>query len=319
MSGKYIINNLKKKDREEGITLISTFSRELFVPIFFKTLEQMKLPREKIHLLIYDNTQDVSLSNALQEAMKGYGDKYKSIRLYKSYLKGRGSIKGSGNERFKTSKLWNIWQMWIRIFQSPQTMVHTPTFFMMEDDTICPSNSFNKLYKSLMASEKIAMVTAIATGRNNKPWDSVRLGVHNVTMKGKKLIRRESFHPDTKGIKEINGAGVYCFVARTKGFNSGFDGFDPISFKTPFFAMDNVLIWNIVNHGYKVLADFSVWCSHLQASAARVIAFGKYQAVEMIDIWIPEINNYAQGIEIKRTNQRNRKYRVRKMAESWEI
>ena len=68
-----------------------------------------------------------------------------------------------------------------------------------------------------------------------------------------------------------------------------------------------------------ILADFDVWCSHLQASAGRIIAFSKDQAVQMADIWIPQFNNYAQAVEVKSKDHKGRRFRVRKPAPSWEI
>lgn len=319
MKGKYIINTLKKKEAKEGITLICTFSRRIMVPMFFKVLEQMDLPRKDMHLLIYDNTQDVLLEKALMEALSPIRYQYRSIRLYKSYLKGRGNITGSGNEMFKESILYNIWVMWKRLFVSSPKMIFTPTFFMLEDDTIAPPNAFKRLYKTLLRDDNTAIVTGIATGRSPYPWTPARLGVHYINMKGFKLISRNSLHPDTKGIVDIDCCGVYCYVARTELFLKGFEGYDPYIQNIPFFAMDNVLTWNIKRKGYKVLADFRIWCSHLQCSSARIISFGKDQALEMADLWIPKFNNYAQGVEIIPKGSKVRRFRVRKRAESWEI
>ena len=163
MKGKYIINNLDLKDKKTGVTLVCCFSRMVFVPFFFSALEKIKMPRKDIHLLIYDNTQDGLLQLKLEEEIKKIQDKYKSVRLYKSYLKGRGSIAGSGNEQFNNSKLYNIWVMWKRLFTNKNTMIHTPYFFQLEDDTISPPYCYEKLFKTLKKDQRIAMVTGIST------------------------------------------------------------------------------------------------------------------------------------------------------------
>ena len=319
MRGKYIINNLKKQEATEGITLIATFSRRIMVPIFFQALEGMDLPRDEMHLLIYDNTQDVLLQEALEKELSKRMGIFKSVRLYKSYLRGRGNITGSGNEQFKQSILYNIWVMWKRLFVSKPQMIHTPAFFMLEDDTIAPPDAYRRLISTLQKRANIALVTGIATGRSPYPWTPARLGVHYIKMKGHKLISRNSLHPETKGLVDIDCCGVYCYVARTKLFLDAFKGYDPDTLNIPFFAMDNVLTWNIKKKGYRVLADFDVWCCHLQCSAARIISFSKDQALEMADLWIPQFNNYAQGVEIRPKGVKNRRYRVNKKAESWEI
>lgn len=319
MRGKFLINNLKKKDKTEGITLVVTFSRKLFIPMFFKSLENMKLPRKDIHLLIYCNSVDPILASELTEKAYSLMHKYKSVRLYNSYLKGRGNISGSGNEVFKSSKLWNIWHMWQKLFIKNGGMIHTETFFQLEDDTIAPPNAFKRLYGLLLKNPKAAMVTGISTGRAPAPWVPVGLGVHKMKMKGFFCLERHSLSPDTKGVVEVDGCGVYCFAARTEAYKTGFNGYDPIKLNVPFFGLDNILTWNMKKHGFKLLADFSVWVSHLNASSARIIAFSKDQAIEMYTVWLPKVNNYAQGVHVKKKSHKPSRYQVKKHAQTWEI
>lgn len=315
----YIINTMKRSNSTEGVTLICTFSRVVFAPIFFKMLNDMDLPRKNIHLLVYDNTQDIILKETLEKELIKIKADFLSVRLYKSYLKGRGNIRGSGNEQFRNSKLYNIWHMWKRLFIVNGGLVYTPTFFQLEDDTIAPPNAFKVLFKTLFKNDDVAMVTAIETGRANVPWIPVGLGVHRMKMKGLFCLERRTLNPDTKGIVEIDGSGVYCFAARTDAYKTGFDGYNPVKLNVPFFGLDNIFVWNIKKHGYKILADFSLWCSHLEASAGRIIAFSKDQAIEMLSFWVPKANNYVQGLEVKKKGQKPRRYRVKKHAPTWEI
>ena len=313
--GNFLINNLKPSEKADGITLIITFSRKIFVPFFFSSFKNLKLPRSDIHLIVYDNTCDEPLKEALFQLAEPLIAEFKSVRFYKSNLKGRGNVVGSGNEQFRNSKLQNIWLMWKRM----RHMIHTDTFFLLEDDTICPPDAFSRLYKTLMSSNRVGFVTGIETGRFATPWLPVRLGVHKVKMKGLKVLERRSLSPNTKGIIPIDAAGVYCFAARTKCYLSGFEGYDPVSLKVPFFALDNVLVWNMKKHGWRILADFNVWCTHLQASSARIIAFGKEQATEMIDLWLPKYHTYAPAFETKKAHQKLRRVLVRKPAPTWEL
>jgi len=275
----------------------------------------MKLPKKDIHLLVYDNTEDEPLKEELLKEVQPLTSEFRSVRLFKSYLPGKGNIMGSGNEQFKKSKLNNIWKMWLRM----RSMIYTDTFFVLEDDTIAPPDAFQKLYKTLKSHKGVGFVTGIETGRFAYPWLPVRLGVHYVKMQGLKILERRSLNPNTKGIVPIDAAGVYCFAARTKAYLSGFHGYDPIELKVPFFGLDNVLTYNMKKHGWQVLADFSVWCSHLEASAGRLIAFSKDQAIEMADIWLPQYNNYAHGVEVKPKGSRDRRLRVTKLAPYWSL
>jgi len=315
VKGKFLINTLKKSDEKNGITLIITFSRRALVPFFFAAFENMQLPKKEIHLLIYDNTEDEPLRKGLEPLARKYALQFRSVRLFKSYLKGKGSISGSGNEQFSCSKLQNIWSMWLSL----RRMIKTEFMFVLEDDTICPPNAFKRLLKILQRNSRVGFVTAIETGRNPYPWQPVRLGVHKVRMQGLKVLERHSLSPFLKGVVPIDASGVYCFAARTKAYLSGFEGYDPKKLRVPFFGLDNVFTYNIKQHGWQLLADFSLWCSHLQLSTSRIIAFSKDQAVEQYDLWVPKLHNYAQGIEAKKKGQRARRYQVRKFAPTFSL
>ncbi|GAH77521.1 unnamed protein product, partial [marine sediment metagenome] len=167
-----------------------------------------------------------------------------------------------------------------------------------------PPDAFPRLYKILMSDPKIGFVTGIETGRGPMPYIPVRLGIHNMRMRKGKLMERISFDPNTKGVVEVDAAGVYCFVARTKAYKTGFVNYKPIANSFTWFAMDNVLTYNIKKHGWKVLADFGCWCSHLQISLGRICLFGKDQSLHYTDLYIPKYDTYAIGLEIKETNKK---------------
>jgi hypothetical protein len=305
---------LKPEEKKDGITLILTCSKLGLLPFFFAGLKKMDLPREQMHLLIYDNTDDENFLEALKNEIDEFFcpkcRQFKSVRLYKSYLKPKGALAGSGNEKIGASKLINIWRMWQKIYH----MIYTETFFQLEDDTICPPDAFRRLWGLLMQDSRVGFATAIETGRNALPYSPVRVGLHKIVLKDGKLLKRESFDPDTQGVVEIDAAGVYCFAARTEAWKTGFIDYKPISNIFSLFAMDNVLTYNIKQHGWKLLADFDCWCDHMQVSPNRIMLFSKEQALHMVDLYVPEYDTYAVGMEIKKPNQKLRDYLIRKPA-----
>ncbi|MBA7674657.1 hypothetical protein ES703_82878 [subsurface metagenome] len=305
---------MKKTDYKKGITLVLTCSKPKILPFFFAGLKKMDLPKEDMHLLIYDNTDSPAVLEIIMDEIDEFQcakcKKFKSIRLYKSYLKPRGALKGSGNEKFGASKIYNIWLMWKKIYH----MIYTDTFFQLEDDGIYPPDAFKRLYKLLMSSSKVGFVTAIETGRNAVPYVPTRVGIHTMRMRKGKLLERKSFDPKTRGVVEIDAAGVYCFVARTKAYKSGFVDYEPVRNAFSMFAMDNVLTYNMKRHGWKLLADFGCWCNHLQLSIGRICFFGKDQALHFTDLYIPKYDAYAIGVEVKKPNQTRRAYLINKPA-----
>ena len=315
MKGKYIINNTDGKTKNKGITLVCCFSRRFFIPIFFKTLEQMDIPRKEIHLIVYDNTDDKQLEADLIPVVEGLSDSYLSVRLFKNYLPPKYTSDGKADAPFKDAKTSNIWEMW----KDLPNHIHTKTFFQLEDDTIAPADAFMVLFRDLEKYPDAAYITGIETSRNAIPWFPTRLGVHQLKVcpcKGKhKILKRHSLDPETKGIVPITCSGVYCFAARTKEFFSGLKNFDPYKINPPIWALDMLFTRNMRVHGHAIYANFDIWCTHLHASGARLIAWGKEQAVEMIDFWMPECENYAMGIEVCK----NGKLKEIKKADSWEL
>lgn len=277
------------------ITFVGTFSRYNMVKPWFDALEKMQLPRNKIHLLIYDNSQSSLLSIALKDKCSHLKKSFLSVDYYYSGRRGGTTLNGQSNDNFETSKLKPIWEMWKDI----KDMIKTEIFFLVEDDTVAPPNAFNVLVEDLLTLENASFVTGIETGRGVLPWQNVRLGVHNMEVVNNKVLKRISLDPNSEGIHKIDGSGVYCFACFTKDYQDAFGTMDEWVDQVPFFAMDNILTYNMKLNGKELYADFSIWCDHLHQSGGQLFPFNKKQAVIMADLWIPEFNSYAQGIEIK--------------------
>lgn len=315
MKGKYLIDTTTNENRKLGATLVCCFARRVFIPFFFKALEQMEIPREEVHLIVYDNTDDKQLEADLISVVEGLSDSYLSVRLFKNYLPSKYTSDGNPDKPFKDSKTSNIWEMW----KDLRNHIHTDYFFQLEDDTIAPADAFMVLFRDLEQNLDAAYVTGIEVARNAIPWKAVRLGVHHLKVcpcgGRNKILKRHSLNPETKGTVPITCSGVYCFAARTKEFFSGLKNFDPYKINPPIWALDMLFTRNMRVQGHANYANFNVWCTHLHASGARLIAWGKEQAVEMVDLWLPEFGNYAMGIEVCKDD----KPKKIKPADSWEI
>ena len=278
------------------ITLVCTFSRPNMVKPFFEALDEMLLPRDKIDLLIFDNTENITLHPLLEAQAKRLEPYFKSVRLYTSGRVGGCTLLGQSNDKFNKSKLRPIWDMWVDLCK----LIKTDVFFMLEDDTIAPPHAFYTLLCDFLTCKNAGFITGIETGRVLFEWMPVRLGVHYLTRRKNKILRRLSLKPTERGIKEIDCSGVYCFICFTKLWKKAVENQKGYILECPFFGMDNLLTNNIKKLGYKLYADFRVWCDHLHQAHGSLIKFNKRNAVQMLDIWLPEANNYAQCIEIKK-------------------
>ena len=53
---------------------------------------------------------------------------------------------------------------------------------------------------------------------------------------------------------------------------------------------------NIKLDGIPVIADFGIWCKHMEGRSDGIIYWGKERAVPMADVWLPKYKTYAQGV-----------------------
>lgn len=277
---------------DHQVDLFVTFSRKGCVKPFFPSLLNMELPGEQINLFIYNNTEKDILQKELKKWAEICKDYFGRVELYQSGRKSGQTIMGQSNENFDESKLKPIWEMW----QDIKDRISTEIFMIIEDDTLVPKNAFLQLLEDLLTQKGAGFVTGIETGRSPYDWSEVRLGVHKMWVKGNQIIKRISLDPNLEGVQEIDASGVYCFVAYKEAYEKGFVGMEKYVKKCPFFGMDNILTYNIKRGGYKLYADFNVWCEHIQPGLSRLLRFGKEHAVIMADVWLPEFNNYGQGI-----------------------
>ena len=64
----------------------------------------------------------------------------------------------------------------------------------------------------------------------------------------------------------------------------------------PRFAMDVIHTNNIVLAGWDILADFSLWCVHMNSTPKKILFWGKRQCRPQLDLWLPDWQVYAQGV-----------------------
>jgi hypothetical protein len=205
------------------------------------------------------------------------------------------TLYGEEPKSWDETKLNYIWQM----MKDLKKIVDTSLVMQIEDDTLPPRNTFKLLYKDIKSDEKVGLASAIETGRGPEINKKTRVGVHYIVRDGNKLIKRISLDPNTKEVVEVDATGWYCYLAKTKAWRAGFEGMDEYVKEIPLFALDNFHTNNIKRAGYKLLADFRLKCWHLQLMGNKIYIWKTNQAIQMMDVWIDEAKNYAQGVVIK--------------------
>jgi len=280
---------LRKQDKRKGFTLVICFSRRWCVAPFFDRFKKLKFDRAKCHLLIFDNTDNVLLEQELIDAVAPLRKEFLSLRYYKTYRQGGYVVRGEPNNDFYKSKIFPISQMQ---FDIPK-LVHTKTFVQLEDDELPqnPNTITRLLY--LLSLKNVGLATGVSSARNPdlKP---VGMGVHQVVeMQGDRIIKRICCSPDTKGVVEVQATGFYCFATyRDLWIKCLNDSKKSVS-GLPHWAFDTWVTHRIIKRKLKILADFSLWCDHLQIIPKGVYFFNKKDAKLDVYVYVPDLNVYA--------------------------
>ena len=284
-------------------TLIITFSRLYCVSHFFDAFHMARIDGSICHLLVIDNSSDVRLSRALKTRCEIYAGAFKSVRLVKTWRQGGleniAKVNPEGVDGFKKSKIPYIFEMHKDIVR----LCETERFVLIEDDTIPPWKTRPYLVHDLLALlekyPRAGIATAIETGRSMITWLSVRLGVHYLYRPGRKILWRLSPGPNLRGLHVVDACGWYCCASYKSLWSLSLTDMDSYVEEVPRFALDVVHTNNISRRGRFIIADFSAWCEHLQSTSDGVYRYGRKQAVPMVDVWLPEWNDYAQALALK--------------------
>jgi len=275
-----------------GFTLVLCFSRSWCVTRFFRRFEKMRVDVGNCNLVIFDNSNSSMLERLLREVYEGYKDGFRTVRLYKTYRSSGPEILTDDIGDFDHSKLPMIYAMQRDIMD----LIHTDVFVLLEDDTLAPKNAVIKLLQTLKHHKKIGVVCAIETSRSIVPFAKVRLGVHYMKVEGHKIIERISLPSNFTGLRGVHGCGWYCIASHKKIWSDALNEMRPYIHEIPRWGLDNIHTYLIHRKGFRVVADFSLWCKHMQTTPEGIIEWGKKQSRPMLDIWIPSYGKYAESV-----------------------
>lgn len=299
MEGKkpeFLIDTTGGKDTARGFTLISCFSRAWCARNFFYAFNRLKIDMKNCHLLVIDNSDLATVRDELMRFVSVYRDAFYTVRLLKTWRQGGRELVTMNNAEWNVGKLPYIYEM----HKDMMKLCTTEKFVLLEDDTIPPYKTHPDVVMRLLSMlekyPRCGIATAIATGRSHVAYAKTRLGVHYVERDENRLVWRLSPSPKLQGIYKVDACGWYCCASYKKLWLRGLEGMDEYVADVPRFAMDVMQTNNIKRLGWDILADFSMWCQHMNHTSDGIIFWGKKQAVPMLDVWLPDWKVYAQGI-----------------------
>lgn len=292
----FLLDTTEGVDMKKGFTLVLCFSRRWCIVPFFEAFDKLRIPVDDCHLLIFCNSDSPLLERDLLVYAERYRKVFKTVRMYQSYRRGRGTMSNIPSDPDHRGKLPYIYAMYLDIID----LVTTEVFINLEDDTTVPSGAVMRLLSIMEENNNRAFVTGIETNRGPYEGVKTRLGVHYIKREGNRIIERLSLDPDTRGVVPVDACGWYCCASTPEIWKLGFEGVEKYFWEIPRFALDMFHTNNLKLAGIPVLADFGTWCKHMEGRNDKIIYWGKKQAVPMADIWLPKYKTYAQGVVLGR-------------------
>lgn len=231
------------------ITIVLPVSRENFLKQVFTNLEFMDCDREHTHLLVY-----VDGDPRLYEAARRYTVNSKfsqKLCIYRS--------KGLPNPNSVIRRRQRI----AAIHNELKTLINPCDYiFMLEDDTLFPNNTIQKLVKNYAMYPYAGFISAMELGR----WGVAYIG-------GWKVNDPYDIHEiksidDGNDLIEVDAAGFYCQFTTYKNYiNYEFAPFENLLGPDFNFGI------TLRRQGYKNYIDQSIKCRHLTLKGE--VAFGK--------------------------------------------
>lgn len=293
--GQMLYSQGDEKCLKSDFTLVLCFSRLWCFLRFFESFERMTMDVSKCHLLIFDNSDNTALMDALMDRASSYIGAFKSVRLYKSWRLYQRPLLTKKVISWKDSQNGPILGMHMDVFR----LCKTERFVMIEDDTICPTDAVPRLLSLLDDNPKCGMATAIQPMRQSAAYMVSYPAVYYVKRDGDMIVENVALSPYLRGVHKVDGTGWYCFASYKSVFRKATMKLLELDDKTRNHAVDIFHISEIRKLGYDVLADFGLWCGHFMKDGNSDFIWSKKHCKPMLSKWIPEWKCYTKITNMK--------------------
>jgi len=190
------------------ITLYVPFSRPWAIEPFFTNLNKMDLPRESIELVVLIDTED-------QNFVRDVNQKIEWLESYGSF----GRVHSMATVNKPLDKKCHVIERRMRIVENwgiaKKMFGKTDWFFGLEDDTLCPSQTFWNLFNVFVihsSNELIKKEKEVVYVEGAQAYRQVSaVGAWHIGYK-----EAYTLAPHPAGIEQINGGGFFCFLTKTE-------------------------------------------------------------------------------------------------------
>lgn len=222
-------------------TIVMPVSRPDFLQRIFAQLDMMPCDRNTTNILVY-----VDGEWPLYEKAQNFVTQSKfNERLCVYRRKGLASVSHVQGRRKRIAEIHN---------EIKEIINFCDYVFLIEDDTLLPLNSLEKLLKAYSFHTHAGVISGVQIGR----WGMDVPGLWKCD-NPYDVKRIETILPDEKiPFEEIDAAGLYCCLTKMDNYKSfTFDPFDSILGPDVAFGL------HLRRQGFKNYVDWSIQTSHL--------------------------------------------------------
>jgi hypothetical protein len=240
-------------------TLALMISRDNVLDEFFESIKEIDMPKEKIHLFAFVDTNDEDLVNKVKEKLEDFNFLSKRIFVTNEVSMGYEYRSPYREERIARN-VKTILNDCLR------QRIGTEFVFMLEDDTLVPPDSYKKLYTRMIENPKLAYITGVETSKTKDR----HIGVAFLeTDKNNEIVSKTVPSPKTYGIDKINSGGWYCWMGRPEFIvDQNFRSFIQTGI---YLGPDTLMVYDLVKKGFDCECDWSIQCKHYDPNKNRWI------------------------------------------------
>jgi hypothetical protein len=208
------------------------------------------MPRQRMHWLMFIDADDEQLVDRIKRAIEPMTGAFASFRMFVTNEPSLASSKDFTKRGMRIAR-----NLRTCINEANRWRNKTPFLFMTEDDTLVPRDAFTKLYKQITSDDKLAYVSGVEPSRGS----DLHIGMAILGTVGGHIVHRVNPPYQRKGIVNINSGGWYCWIGRV-------DALYGLTFRCiedgRFLGPDALMVFDLVNRGWKATADWSIACHH---------------------------------------------------------
>ncbi len=245
---EYIRNKYKLKDVEVETTFVSLIATNNVLDEYFDSVSKIKMPRDKIHYFAFIDSDDEKLISIVKSKVEPMG--FLSVRIFFT------NEKNLFDSTDFTARA-------MRVARNEKTIIRdigkynatTEFCFITEDDTIIPSDAYEKMIKRMRKNKNLVYLTGVETSRGS----DAHIGLSILTEVNGEIVHRICPPYQKTGIMKVNSGGWYCWFGRPEKiakipFRCIEDG--------RYLGPDALMVFDLNKAGYDTEADWSIQCKH---------------------------------------------------------